>query len=222
MKTKEEKIYKQKIADDFNNGKELLQDLENSVTVFGSARTAPTDDYAIQAQTLGFELAKKGINVITGGGDGIMQAANRGAYKANNAESIGLSIQLPFEQSSNPYTTKGITFNYFFSRKYMLVKYSRACVVFPGGYGTLDELFEVLTLTQTGKMAGGFRVYLVGVEYWKYLLKFIKKSLYKEGMINKEDIDLIKLTDDLDFICEDIGNLINHEFIKEDIDLLIK
>lgn len=214
--------FKQKIADDFNNGKKLLKDLENNVTIFGSARTSPTDKYAIQAQNIAFKLAQKGINVITGGGNGIMQAANRGAYKSNNAESIGLSIKLPHEQSENPYTTKGLTFNYFFSRKYMLVKYSRACIVFPGGYGTLDELFEVLTLTQTGKMAGGFKVYLVGEDYWKYLIKFIKKSLYAEGMINKEDIDLIKLTDDLDFISEDISKLLNHEFIQDDIDKLLK
>lgn len=219
---KDEKIYKQKIADDFNNGKKLLQELDNNVTIFGSARTAQTDTYSIQAQNIAYKLAQKGINVITGGGNGIMQAANRGAYKSNNAESVGLSIKLPHEQSSNPYTTKGITFNYFFSRKYMLVKYSRACIVFPGGYGTLDELFEVLTLTQTGKMAGGFKVYLVGVDYWKYLLKFIKKSLYKEGMISKKDIDLIKLTDDLDFICDDIEKLLNTEFIEDEIDKLLK
>ncbi len=130
------------------------------------------------AQKLAYKLAKQGVNIITGGGDGIMQAANRGAYKANNADSIGLSIQLPFEQSENPYTTKNLTFNYFFSRKYMLVKYSKACVIFPGGFGTLDEMFEVLTLTQTGKM-NGFKIFLVGEDYWKYLIKFIKNLYIK-------------------------------------------
>ncbi len=204
---KQEIIYKQKIADDFNNGKELLQNLENNVTMFGSARTAATDKYSILAQALAFNLAKNNVNVITGGGDGIMAAANRGAYKANNAESIGLNIELPFESSSNPYTTKTITFSYFFSRKYMLVKYSKACVVFPGGFGTLDELFEVLTLTQTGKL-NGLKVYLVGCEYWKYLVKFIKKSLYKEGMINKEDLDIITLTDDIELIQKEIQALV--------------
>ncbi|QKJ22520.1 TIGR00730 family Rossman fold protein [Poseidonibacter lekithochrous] len=219
---KEEPIYKRRIADDFNDGKELLQNLENNITMFGSARTAQSDQHAILAQKLAYNLAQKGINIISGGGKGIMEAANRGAYKSNNAESIGLSIKLPFEDSSNPYTTRNLMFNYFFSRKYMLVKYSRACVVFPGGFGTLDEMFEVLTLTQTGKMAGGFKVYLVGVEYWKYLVKFIEKSLYPTGMINKEDIDLITLTDDISLIEKDISALLNKDFIEEEIDKLIK
>lgn len=203
-----EPICKKTIADDFNNGSKLLKDLEHSVTFFGSARTPSTDKYAMLAQKLAFKLAKNGINIITGGGDGIMQAANRGAYKADNAHSIGLNIELPFERSSNPYTTKQITFNYFFSRKYMLVKYSHACVVFPGGFGTLDEMFEVLTLTQTGKM-NGFKIYLVGNDYWKYLLKFMKKSLYKEGMINKKDLDIITLTDDIKLIEKEILKLVS-------------
>ncbi len=202
-----ETICKKRIADDFNYGKELLQDLKNSVTFFGSARTPQTDKYSILTQKLAYKLSKKNINIITGGGDGIMQAANRGAYKADSAHSIGLSIDLPFEQSTNPYTTKNLTFNYFFSRKYMLVKYSQACVVFPGGFGTLDEMFEVLTLTQTGKM-NGFKVFLVGVDYWKYLIKFIKKSLYKEGMINKEDLNIITLTDDIKLIEKEIEKLL--------------
>ena len=203
-----ETICKKTIADDFNNGKQLLKDLEHSITFFGSARTPQTDKYAILAQKLAFRLAKKGINIITGGGDGIMEASNRGAYKANNAHSIGLNIQLPFEKSGNPYTTKELTFNYFFSRKYMLVKYSKACVVFPGGFGTLDEMFEVLTLTQTGKM-NGFKIFLVGEDYWKYLIKFIKKSLYKNKMINKEDLNIIKLTDDIKLIEKEILNLVS-------------
>jgi len=205
---KEETFCKEKIALDFNNGKDLLKDLEHSVTFFGSARTSQTDKYAMLAQKLAYKLAKKGVNIITGGGDGIMQAANRGAYKANNADSIGLSINLPFEQSENPYTTKNLTFNYFFSRKYMLVKYSKACVIFPGGFGTLDEMFEVLTLTQTGKM-NGFKIFLVGEDYWKYLIKFIKKSLYKEKMINKEDLDIIVLTDDIKLIEKKILKLVS-------------
>lgn len=203
-----ETICKKTIADDFNKGSKLLRDLEHSITIFGSARTPQTDKYAILAQKLSYKLAKKGINIITSGGDGIMQAANREAFKANNAHSIGLNIELPFEQSSNPYTTKQLTFNYFFSRKYMLVKYSHACVVFPGGFGTLDEMFEVLTLTQTGKM-NGFKIYLVGESYWKYLVKFIKKSLYKKGMINKEDLDIITLTDDIKLIEKEILKLVS-------------
>ncbi len=203
----EEIIYKKRIADDFNQGKDLLQDLKHSVTFFGSARTDPSDTYSKLANQLAYNLAKNDINVITGGGDGIMKAANKGAFKANKAHSIGLNIDLPFEQSNNSYTTRSLTFNYFFSRKYMLVKYSKACVVFPGGFGTLDEMFEVLTLTQTGKM-NGFKIFLVGCEYWKYLIKFIEKSLYKEKMISKEDLSIITLTDDIEQIEKEIKTLL--------------
>ncbi|MGA1933398.1 TIGR00730 family Rossman fold protein [Arcobacter sp. YIC-464] len=201
-------VYKKKINDDFTNGKELLKDLKDNVTIFGSARTNKDDKYAKLAYELAFNLSKNGINVITGGGDGIMQAANKGAYDAKNAHSIGLSIYLPFEKSLNQYTTKNLTFNYFFSRKYMLVKYSKACIVFPGGFGTLDEMFEVLTLTQTKKMPKGFKIYLVGYDYWEYLLKFIEKSLYANNMISKEDIHIIKATDDIKLIEEEIKTLL--------------
>ncbi len=204
---KEKIICKEKIAIDFQNGKELLKDLENNVTIFGSARTLEDEKYALLAQKLAYNLAKNNINVITGGGDGIMRAANKGAFEAKTAESIGLSISLPFESSTNEFTTKNIMFNYFFSRKYMLVKYSKACVVFPGGFGTLDELFEVLTLTQTGKM-NGFKIYLFGTDYWKYLVKFIKKSLYKQNMIDKKDLDIFTVTDSIKTIEKEIKQLI--------------
>ena len=200
---KEKVICKDKIAVDFNDGKELLQDLGKSVTIFGSARTSSDDKYAKLAEKLAFRLSKKNINVITGGGNGIMQAANKGAFEAKTAESIGLSIYLPNEKTKNEYITKGLTFNYFFSRKYMLVKYSKACVIFTGGFGTLDEMFEVLTLTQTGKL-NGFKIYLVGCDYWKYLIKFIEKSLYKENMIDKEDLNIITLTDNIKQIEKEI------------------
>lgn len=201
-------IYKKEIADDFNEGKELLRDLEHSVTIFGSARTSQDDTYSMLAKDLAYNLAKKDINIITGGGDGIMEAANRGAYKAQSAHSVGLSIKLPKEEKTNPYTTKDLTFNYFFSRKYMLVKYSKACVIFPGGFGTLDEMFEVLTLIQTGKIRKDYKIFLVGCEYWKYLLKFIKKSLFKEKMIDEKDLDIITLTDDIKLIENEIEKLI--------------
>ena len=204
---KEKSTCKAKIAIDFQNGKELLKDLENNVTIFGSARTLEDEKYALLAQKLAYNLAKNNINVITGGGDGIMRAANKGAFEAKTAESIGLSISLPFESSTNEFTTKNIMFNYFFSRKYMLVKYSKACVVFPGGFGTLDELFEVLTLTQTGKM-NGFKIYLFGTDYWKYLVKFIKKSLYKQNMIDKKDLDIFTVTDSIKTIEKEIKQLI--------------
>ncbi len=199
-------ICKEKIAVDFNGGKELLENLKNNVTMFGSARTLLDDKYAILAKKLAFNLSKNNINIITGGGGGIMKAANKGAFEANSSESVGLSISLPNEKSSNEYTTKDFTFNYFFSRKYMLVKYSKACVIFPGGFGTLDEMFEVLTLTQTGKL-NGFKIYLVGTEYWSYLMKFIEKSLYKENMINEKDLSIITLSDDIDFIEKEILTL---------------
>ncbi len=205
---KAENFCKDKIAQDFNRGEELLKSLKNSITMFGSARTKPDHKYAKLAEKLARRLAKKGINIITGGGDGIMKAANKGAFEAGKADSIGLSIELPFEQSTNEYTTKSLTFNYFFSRKYMLVKYSKACVIFPGGFGTLDEMFEVLTLTQTGKM-NGFKIFLLGEDYWKYLLKFIEKSLYKEKMIDKSDLDIITLTDDIKLIEKTILKLMD-------------
>lgn len=204
---KEKIICKEKIAIDFQNGKELLENLGNNVTIFGSARTLEDDKYALLAQKLAYNLSKNKINVITGGGDGIMKAANKGAFEAKTAESIGLSISLPFENSTNEYTTQSILFNYFFSRKYMLVKYSKACVVFPGGFGTLDELFEVLTLTQTGKM-NGFKIYLFGSDYWKYLVKFIKKSLYKQNMIDKKDLDIFTVTDSIKTIEKEIKQLL--------------
>ncbi|MBU0925945.1 TIGR00730 family Rossman fold protein [bacterium] len=200
---KEKIICKEKIAIDFSEGKELLQTLENNVTIFGSARTSSTDKYAKLAEKLAFRLSKRNINIITGGGDGIMQAANKGAFEAKCAESIGLNIYLPNEKTKNEYTTKSLTFNYFFSRKYMLVKYSKACVIFPGGFGTLDEMFEILTLTQTGKL-NGLKIYLVGCDYWKYLIKFIRKSLYKENMIDKADLNIITLTDNIKQIEKEI------------------
>ena len=200
-------IYSKRINDDFNNGRELLKGLKNNVTIFGSARTKQTNLYSMKAQKLAYLLAHEGINIITGGGDGIMQAANRGAFKSSQGDSVGLSIELPFEQSVNPYTNKHLTFNYFFSRKYMLVKYSKACVVFPGGYGTLDELFEVVTLTQTGKMRDGFKVYLVGTDFWKDLIKFIKTTLVEEKMIDPGDLDIIKVIDDINEIKDEILNI---------------
>ena len=200
---KEKLICKEKIATDFNGGKELLQNLKNSVTMFGSARTQADDKHALLAEELAFRLSKNNINVITGGGEGIMKAANKGAFEANTAESVGLSIYLPNEKTTNEYTTKNFTFNYFFSRKYMLVKYSKACVIFPGGFGTLDEMFEVLTLTQTGKL-NSFKIYLFVCEYWEYLIKFIEKSLYKNNMIDKKDLNIITLTDYIDFIEKEI------------------
>ncbi len=193
-----------KILADFVQGFDELGELGPSVTVFGSARTKEDDIYYKKAVLLSEKLAKRGFNIITGGGPGIMEAANRGAYKySDEVHSIGLNIELPREQLGNAYTTKSQSFDYFFSRKVMLVKYSMAYVIFPGGFGTLDEFFEALTLTQTGKIMGT-RIFMVGVEFYTPLIEFIKNSLLKEGMIREEDIDLICLTDDVEYIASEI------------------
>ena len=148
-------------------------------------------------------LAAKGFNIMTGGGPGIMEAANRGAHKYEEVESIGLNIDLPSEQVANPYTSKELTFEYFFSRKVMLVKYSIAYVIFPGGFGTLDELFEALTLIQTKKVTG-VKLFVIGVEFYEPLIKFIKEKLSKSDMIDEDDIELICLTDDLKLVTTEI------------------
>jgi uncharacterized protein (TIGR00730 family) len=193
-----------KILADFVQGFDELGDLGPSVTIFGSARTSREDYFYKKAVELSDKLGERGFNIITGGGPGIMEAANKGSYKhKEETHSIGLNIELPEEQAGNAYTTKSQRFDYFFSRKVMLVKYSMAYVIFPGGFGTLDEFFEALTLTQTGKMIGG-RIFIVGVEFYTPLLDFIKNSLLKEGMINQEDVDMICLTDDVEYIASEI------------------
>jgi len=192
-----------KIIADFVHGFDELGELGPSITVFGSARTNKEHPYYKNAVILGDKLGAAGFNVITGGGPGIMEAANKGAYNNPHVESIGLNIDLPMEQTANPYTTKERTFDYFFSRKVMLVKYSIAYVIFPGGFGTLDELFEALTLIQTKKVAG-VRIFVVGVDFFKPLMDFIKNTLLAEGMIDAEDLDIITLTDDLDHIAEQV------------------
>ncbi len=192
-----------RIIADFVKGFDELDDLGPAVTIFGSARTNKNELYYKEAQKLASMLAARGFNIMTGGGPGIMEAANRGAKKYKAIESIGLNIDLPKEQIANPYTTKELSFDYFFSRKVMLVKYSIAYVIFPGGYGTLDELFEALTLAQTRKITG-IKIFVVGVEFYKPLVKFLKTKLMKNGMIDKDDFELIKLSDDLKCIVNEI------------------
>lgn len=193
-----------KIIADFVHGFDELGDLGPSVTVFGSARTDKEDLFYKKAVLLGDMLGAAGFNIITGGGPGIMEAANKGAYNNPDVESIGLNIDLPMEQAINPFTTKVRTFDYFFSRKVMLVKYSIAYVIFPGGFGTLDELFEALTLVQTQKVRG-VRIFVVGTEFFQPLMDFMKNTLLAQGMIDKKDLDIITLTDDLDHIAEQIN-----------------
>jgi uncharacterized protein (TIGR00730 family) len=192
-----------KIIADFVQGFDELGNLGPSVTIFGSARLDETHPYYQKAMELADQLGAKGFNVITGGGPGIMEAANRGAYDHEEVESIGLNIELASEQQPNPYITKGRSFDYFFSRKVMLVKYSMAYVIFPGGFGTLDELFEALTLIQTKKVTG-VKLFVVGEAFYAPLMAFIRDKLVAEGMIEPEDVDLICVSDDLDWIVTQI------------------
>jgi len=192
-----------KIIADFVKGFDELGELGPSVTIFGSARTDKDNFYYKEAEKLSAMLANRGFNIITGGGPGIMEAANKGAYTNKDIESIGLNIDLPFEQVTNTYTTKELNFDYFFSRKVMLVKYSMAYVIFPGGFGTLDELFEALTLVQTRKITG-VKIFIIGVEFYQPLMEFIKNKLVIENMIDADDLELVKLTDNLECVADEI------------------
>lgn len=192
-----------KIIADFVKGFDELGELGPTVTMFGSSKSNNNTKYYKKAQQLSSMLALRGFNVMTGGGPGIMEAANKGAFEHKNVESIGLNIDLPFEQTPNKYTTTELSFDYFFSRKVMLVKYSIGYVIFPGGYGTLDELFEALTLVQTKKVTG-VKIFLVGVNYYKPLMKFIENKLYKNGMITQEDLGIVRLTDDIEQIVDEM------------------
>jgi uncharacterized protein (TIGR00730 family) len=203
-----------KIIADFVKGFDELGELGPTVTIFGSARTDKSNPYYKKAQKVASMLASRGFNIMTGGGPGIMEGANKGAHQHLDVESIGLNIDLPFEQTANPYTTKELSFDYFFSRKVMLVKYSIAYVIFPGGYGTLDELFEALTLIQTRKITG-VKVFVVGVDFYKPLMEFIETKLVANKMISKDDFELIRLTDDLKIVVKEI-----EESLLEQIEML--
>ncbi len=182
-----------RIMGEFVEGFDELATLTEGVSIFGSARTRVDDaDYQAARET-GALLAQAGFSVITGGGPGIMEAANRGAFEAGG-RSIGCNIELPFEQGSNPYLTKGLKFKYFFVRKMMFVKYSLGFIIFPGGFGTLDELFEALTLIQTKKIRN-FPVVLFGSAYWSGLLAWIRDFAMKEGKVTEQDLQLLHLTD---------------------------
>jgi uncharacterized protein (TIGR00730 family) len=183
-----------RIQAEFVEGFGLLADLPKGVSVFGSARTKPGTEEYVLAEKIGRVLAEAGYSVITGGGPGIMEAANKGASAAGG-QSVGLGIELPFEQSLNDYIDVGIEFRYFFVRKTMFVKYSEAFVVLPGGFGTLDELFEAVTLVQTTKITR-FPIVLVGTEFWGGLIDWIKDRMASSGKIAAHDLELIDVTDD--------------------------
>jgi len=188
-----------RIMGEFVDGFDVLARVGMAVTVFGSARIKEGSPYYAAAREVGRGLAERGYAVITGGGPGLMEAANRGAQEAGGL-SIGCNIELPHEQSPNPYANLSIDFRYFFVRKTMFVKYSEAFVVFPGGFGTLDELFEALTLIQTAKVER-FPVVLYGSEYWKGLLDWIRERALDEGMVSTGDLDLIQVVDTTEEVC---------------------
>lgn len=184
-----------RILSEFIEGFETLAELPPSVSVFGSTRSEPDSGECALAVRLGAGLAHAGYGVITGGGPGVMEAANRGAAEAGGL-SVGLGVELPYEQGINDWCDVGIDFRYFFVRKTMFVKYARAFVVLPGGFGTMDELFEALTLVQTRKVTR-FPVVLMGVAYWRGLLDWLRDTMAGEGKILAADLELLRVTDDV-------------------------
>ncbi|HET6214051.1 MAG TPA: TIGR00730 family Rossman fold protein [Micromonosporaceae bacterium] len=193
-----------RILSEFVEGFDTLADLPPAVSVFGSARAKPDSPECELAERLGSALAAAGYAVITGGGPGVMEAANKGASEAGGL-SIGLGIELPFEQGINDWVDIGIDFRYFFARKTMFVKYAQAFVVLPGGFGTMDELFESLTLVQTKKVTR-FPVVLMGTWYWQGLLDWVRGTMCAEGKISPEDLDLLCVTDD---VAEAVAHIVD-------------
>ena len=191
-----------RIQGEFVAGFDALSDLPKAVTVYGSARTKEDAPEYGQAVDLAAKLVDQDYAVVTGGGPGIMEAANRGAYEAGGL-SVGLGIELPFEQGLNKYVDLGINFRYFFARKTMFLKYSQAFVCLPGGLGTMDELFEMLCMVQTGKVTN-YPIVLIGTEYWSGLVDWMANTLVADGYINPQDMDLFLLTDSVDEAVEHI------------------
>jgi uncharacterized protein (TIGR00730 family) len=191
-----------RIMAEFVESIEALSKVKNAVTIFGSARVKPEDKYYQMTEILGRLLAQNGFSVITGGGPGIMEAANKGAAEANG-KSIGMNIRLPFEQKPNPYANIHLDYKYFFIRKVMFVKYALAYVILPGGYGTMDEFFEALTLIQT-KRVKSFPLILMGSEYWQGLLDWLKNSMLHKSMILPSDYEMIQIIDDPEEVVKHI------------------
>jgi len=200
-----------RIQGEFVAGFDALAKLPKAVTVFGSARTKPEDASYQMAEELGRKLAECAYAVITGGGPGIMEAANKGAHEGDGL-SVGLGIELPHEQGLNKYVDLGLNFRYFFARKTMFLKYSQAFVCLPGGMGTMDEFFEVLCMVQTGKVTN-YPIVLMGTEYWSGLLEWIKNPLAAGGYINEDDQGLFLLTDDPD---EAVAHIIERHKVMSD------
>lgn len=203
-----------KIMAEFVEGFEKLSKIGPCVSVFGSARTQPGTRYYDLAEEIAFKIAREGYGIISGGGPGIMEAANKGAQKANG-KSVGVNIKLPFEQAPNPYIDhdKVITFDYFFVRKTVFIKYSQGFVVLPGGFGTLDELFEALTLIQTKKIAK-FPIILAGKEYWQGIYEWICNTMLEQGNISPEDLNLFKIADTADEVVKHINDFYSRYLLK--------
>ena len=194
-----------KIMAEFVEGYEKLSKIGPCVSIFGSARTKPGEEYYELSEEIAFKLTQSGYGVITGGGPGIMEAGNKGAHRGNGI-SVGLNIELPFEQHDNPWidSDKNLEFDYFFVRKVMFVKYSQGFIVMPGGFGTLDELFEAITLIQTNKI-GRFPIILVGSSFWSGLLDWIKNTLLEQGNISEIDLKLFRVVDTADEAVEHLN-----------------
>lgn len=204
-----------KIMGEFVEGYDRMGQIGPCVSIFGSARTKPDNPYYQTARDIAFLLTQRGYGVITGGGPGIMEAGNKGANEGNGI-SVGLNIKLPFEQHSNPYIDhdKDINFDYFFVRKVMFIKYSQGFVVMPGGFGTMDELFEALTLIQTDKI-GRFPIILVGHSFWDGLVDWIKKVLLEQANnISAEDLHLFKVVDTPEEVVEEIDKFYSNYLLK--------
>lgn len=199
-----------KVMAEMVEGFEKMSKIGPCVSIFGSARTKMDNQYYLMAEEIAYRLTKLGYGVITGGGPGIMEAGNKGAHYSGGL-SVGLNIDLPFEQHDNPFIDRDklLTFNYFFVRKLMFMKYSQGYIVMPGGFGTLDEFFEAITLIQTHKMVR-FPVVLVGKNYWSGLIDWIKNTLIAEGNISKEDLDLFQVVDN----AEDAAQAIEEYYQK--------
>lgn len=189
-----------RIMSEFIEGFGALAGMPPAVTIFGSARTSNDDPYYALAESTARTLVQAGYAIITGGGPGIMEAANKGATEAGGI-SVGLNIELPYEQYMNPYVNVPLSFNYFFARKTMFAKYAEAFVAFPGGFGTLDELFEALTLIQTGKL-NYFPVVLVGTHFWQGMIEWVERELAAQSKINPDDMRLMTLTDSAEGVLE--------------------
>ena len=195
-----------RIMAEFVDAIETLSNVERAVTIFGSARVKPDDLSYQHAELLAKRLVQRGFAVITGGGPGIMEAANKGAAEAGG-KSVGMNIRLPYEQTPNPYANIRIDYKYLFIRKVMFVKYAVAYVILPGGYGTMDELFEALTLIQTHRIKP-FPVILMGSDYWKGLLDWLRKVMLKEGKIDPEDFTGIQVMDDPEEVVRHIQKFV--------------